>query len=156
MTDYDAWFDNLIEQLKKQVIKDWKEEFNDNKWDNHSLCYFPENWGCGDIYNRLIEMCDYNESREKEFESKITDYMDEIGIDCYKHNDRSMTDFNFKIMCFLESIAQECYDETDYMQYEYYDNASNKIKQWWKKIYWSPKTKVGIKRFNRECQKLGY
>ncbi len=35
-------------------------------------------------------------------------------------------------------------------------DASNKIKEWWKKIYWSPKTKVGIKRFNRECQKLGY
>ena len=32
--------------------------------------------------------------------------------------------------------------------------AAYKIQKWWKSKYWSPHTQVGIKRFNREYDKL--
>lgn len=34
------------------------------------------------------------------------------------------------------------------------ENLINKIKKWWLEIYFSPTTKVGIKRFDRERQRL--
>ena len=76
--------------------------------------------------------------------------------DVFETEDICFDDAVKSIQNFIYCVCREYHSENDYMQYDYYVDASNKIKQWWKKIYWAPKTKVGIKRFNRECEKLGY
>ena len=143
----------IIYEIEEHFVELWNDEFefNENEWDEYTLdlwiddlfgCYFSANWTL--IYDSIYE----NFTIQETFE--MLNYLDENGIDY------DIEDLTGTIEKFIICVCVEYRRETDYMQYDYYVDASNKIKQWWKKIYWSPKTKVGIKRFNRECDKLGY
>ena len=159
---YNKTFVKIEEHFKEL----WKRQFkyNLNEWDEHIMydwmCGTDGLWefisGYGEEYWAEIS-CNILEDFNIKDTFEMLEYIARVGrefdIDL---DDEDFTCKESTIDDFIYCICRETYSETDYMHYDYYEDASNKIKKWWKKIYWSPKTKVGIKRFNRECEKLGY
>jgi hypothetical protein len=144
-------YDDAVYEIEEHFVKLWNIKFKDIK----NLCRKDT------MKNYLINGSDEIWHTENWFE--IIDYIednfdihDTFEMLQYLDNSFDIEDTYNTIDNFIICVCREYRDETDYMKYDYYVDASNKIKQWWKKIYWSPKTKVGIKRFNRECEKLGY
>ena len=142
-------YDDAINEIQEHFVKLWDIKFKDIKnlcdgsmedlMDESDDVWNPENW------LEIISYIEYNFNIHDTFE--MLNYLDDsFNVD----------DLYDTIEKFIYCVCRDYHSETAYMQYEYYIDASNKIKKCWKKIYWSPKTKVGIKRFNRECEKLGY
>ncbi len=149
-------FDKAVDKIETQFQIVWKRKYNKEgvveTMDNW-ICDISDVWKDNNWYEIKIWITNYFNMYDT-FE--MIDYLNEIA------NEHSIkTDSNCMhttLEAFIKCVCWEWYEEeeNEFMHYDYYVDASNKIKKWWKKIYWSPKTKVGIKRFNRECQKLGY
>lgn len=60
----------------------------------------------------------------------------------------------------LRAHALQWWNEPHCIRLRAYDqdklDAANKIKQWWSKMFWSPNTKVGLKRLNRSYEDENY
>ena len=165
---YQSNFNQALIDIEEQFVELWNDEFKDNKneWDEDRMNdWMFEVFSFDDDFDNWLDIIwsivgNFNIHDTFKMIDYIGKTSDESGIEIDWSsiilNCSRLNPINKTINQFIYWVCYETRYKTDYMQYNYYVDASNKIKKWWKKIYWSPKTKVGIKRFNRECEKLGY
>jgi len=164
-TIHDIKFNEVVKEIHNIFEIKWNEEFRDEK-QRLELSWFIRYMKEYDIDDNRFQVIHdmikndfnvYNTFKMLKYIHNNKYYPTMLKIEFYEDEQNISNMIDSFILC----VCYDFNDTTHYSRYQKYlqsieVDASNKIKEWWKKIYWSPHTKVGIKRFNKECQKLGY